>query len=135
LNKYLVNDHFEYGTDGFAALQRLDSGPLAFFREYDHYDDGTWELILWEPAPGTYTIKPEVERRQSRRWHIIEFKGLLDAQLARRELTPWMAHIVRVECGGLFIWGPPQNGGLAFNATTGRSHIFLTSRAALTSGG
>jgi hypothetical protein len=121
----LVNDHFEYGADGFAALQRLDSGPLAFFREYDHYDDGTWELILWEPAPGTYTVKPEVVRRQSRRWHIIEFKGLLDAELARRELTPWMAHIVRVECGGLFICGPPQNGGLAFNATTDRSHIFF----------
>ncbi|HUV89893.1 MAG TPA: hypothetical protein VMY80_09585, partial [Anaerolineae bacterium] len=42
-----------------------------------------------------------------------------------RELAPWMAHIVRVECRGLFIWGPPQNGGLAFNATTGRSHIFF----------
>ena len=36
-----------------------------------------------------------------------------------------MAHIARVECQGLFIWGPPQNGRLAFNATTGRSHIFF----------
>ena len=32
---------------------------------------------------------------------------------------------MRVECRGLLIWGPPQNGGLAFNATTGRSHIFF----------
>ncbi|MBN1812879.1 MAG: hypothetical protein JXA14_13670 [Anaerolineae bacterium] len=121
----LVNDYFEYGADGFATLQRLDPQQLAFFRDYDHYDDGMWELVLWEPAPGTYTIEPGVERRQSRRWHIAEFKGLVDAELARRELTPWMAHIVRVECRGLFIWGPPQNGGLAFNATTGRSHIFF----------
>lgn len=26
---------------------------------------------------------------------------------------------------GLFVSGPPQNGSLAFNATTGRSHIFF----------
>jgi hypothetical protein len=121
----LVNDHFEHGTNGYIAVERLDPGQLALFREYGHYDDGMWGLVLWEPVPGTYTVEPAIERRQSRRWHIVEFKGLVDAGTARRELTPWMAHIVRVECTGLFIWGPPQNGGLAFNATTGRSHIFF----------
>jgi hypothetical protein len=121
----LVNDHFEYGADGYTALQRFAPRRLAFFREYGHYDDGMWGLVLWEPVAGTYTVEPGVERLQSRHWYIVEFKGLMDADAARRELMPWMDHIVRVECGGLFIWGPPQNGGLEFNATTGRSHIFF----------
>ena len=121
----LVNDHFEYGADGCAALERLDPQRLAFFREYARYDSSMWELVVQEPAPDTRTVEAGVERQQSRRWHIVEFKGLVDAGVAWRELTPWMAHIVRVECRGLFIWGPPQNGGLAFNATTGRSHIFF----------
>jgi hypothetical protein len=121
----LVNDHFEYETDGYRALRHLDPQRLAFFREYERYDESMWGLVLRDPAPGTYTIEPRVERRQSRRWHIVEFKGLVDASTAQRALTPWMDRIVRVECRGLFISGPPQNGGLAFNATTGRSHIFF----------
>lgn len=121
----LVNDHFEYETDGYQALQRLSPRRLAFFREYGHYDVSMWGLILREPVAGTYTVEASVERRQSRRGHIVEFKGLVNASIARRELTPWMDSIVRVECNGLFISGPPQNGGLAFNATTGRSHIFF----------
>jgi hypothetical protein len=121
----LVNDHFVYETDGYEALHCLDPQKLAFFRRYERYDEGMWGLILREPAPGTYTVEPGVERRQSRRWHIVEFKGLVNAGTAQRELAPWMDRIVRVECSGLFISGLPQNGGLAFNATTGRSHIFF----------
>jgi len=121
----LVNDHFEHKTNGYRALQRLDPRQLAFFREHKGYDDGMWGLLLQKPSPGTYTIEAGVERRQSRRWHIVEFTGLVNASTARRKLTPWMDRIVRVECGGLFISGPPQNGGLAFNATTGRAHIFF----------
>lgn len=121
----LVNDHVEYKVNGYTALRRLDPQQLAPFREYGRYDGSMWELILRKPVPGTYTIAPAVERRQSSRWHIVESKGLVEASTARRTLTPWMDHIVRVECSGLFISGPPQNGGLAFNATTGRSHIFF----------
>ena len=121
----LVNDHFEFKTNGYRALQRLAPRQLTFFREYESYDEGMWGLILRKPVPGTYTVEPSVERQQSRRWHIVEFKGLIDAGAARRKLTPWMDQIVRVECDGLFVSGPPQNGSLAFNATTGRSHIFF----------
>jgi len=121
----LVNDHFEYEIDGYRALQRLDPRQLEFFREYGRYDESMWGLILRESVPGTYTIEAGVERRQSRRWHIVEFKGLVNADTAQRKLTPLMDSIVRVECRGLFISGPPQNGGLAFNATTSRSHIFF----------
>ncbi|MCP4538956.1 MAG: hypothetical protein GY832_17615 [Chloroflexi bacterium] len=121
----LVNKHFEFKTNGYRALQRLAPRQLTPFREYESYDDGMWGLILRKPIPGTYTVTPSVERQQSRRWHIVEFKGLIDAGAARRKLTPWMDQIMRIECDGLFISGPPQNGSLAFNATTSRSHIFV----------
>jgi hypothetical protein len=64
---------------------------MRIFREYDRYDDGMWGLVLWEPVPGTYTVEAGVERRQSRRWPIVEFKGLVDATAARRVLMPWQA--------------------------------------------
>jgi hypothetical protein len=121
----LANDLFKYEVDGYQALKRLPSRHLAFFRRYGQYSENMWGLILQEPTPGTYTIEPGIERRESRRWHILELTGLVDAGEAYRALMPWMDRIVRVEVGGLFISGPPHNGGLAFNATTDRSHIFF----------
>ncbi len=44
-----------------------------------------WGLILREPMPGTYTIEPAVQWRQSRRWHIVEFKGLINFEIGADE--------------------------------------------------
>ena len=86
----LINDYLEYRTNGVRALQRLDPWRLKPFEEYEGYDEGEWSLFLRKPVPGTYTIEAGVERRTSRRWHILEFEGVVDSRVAEKELTPWM---------------------------------------------
>lgn len=59
---------------------------------------------------------------EHRQWRTDHAGGCVG--VGKRRVPGWTRRRA-LKCSGLFVSGPPQNGGLAFSATTGRSHIFF----------